>query len=598
MANESDKVLYDVTSTFPDPANQQAVIEGEFPEKTTPRRAKGRSIKGASPQQWLSQIEVCERAYQQQFNLAKRNIKFYKPQKSGRRVSIPLLTPLVEIKSAMATFRDPYISVRPRQKAAPTTPEELLAGAIKETYINWLWQELDLKNEIRRVVKDALLLTGRGITTPGYNMVMDPNGYISYETPIAYRTSPFDYLLDIEADSSRNAFYGIRRIVLPIPIAEAMFNKKDVFKPLRYSQWTRIKGSDKQAQKNVIKQYGRTLVYEVQDLLTNMFYFLTPAYSDFVGKFENPYPVAGLLPEFLEPMPVPDEIECIAESSLILPQLEELTDLRNFWMEMWKREIPKMLIEAGAATQDQIETLLTAEVMATAVVQNAAGIRPLEMPSGKAELQYHEERVRQDINDLSGFNEYLRGGRVPQTKTAFETDQIIQGANIRVSDLNDFVEKHCAKVARKLLAIATEFVSPQDFLAVCGMPADLRQMGLPQGIAYDEKMAKMDVEVTIHAGSMQIPNKSQDPQRAMLLQSFLAYPETDRFAVLQEMARMLDVPGNRIFHPPQAVDPEKQEEARMAQMTMGRGQQGQQAGGMKTGGTLSSRPRPELRRPA
>ena len=241
----------------PDADQQDAILETEmFPEGGKPSKKgnKGRpaKVRRPSPQQWLSQIQQCEKHVEQSQNRARANLNRFKNRHSSS--AIALLTPLIEIKSALSTFRNPYISVRPRKKVSPTTPEETLAAAIKEVYINWLWGELDLKHQVRQVVKDSLLLTGRGITMPGYNAVFTPDGMVEYESVIADRVSPFAYLLDVEAESSKQSYYGVRCITMPIPIAETQFKKQGVFKPIVFSRAHTSKQAQEIGRKNALKQ--------------------------------------------------------------------------------------------------------------------------------------------------------------------------------------------------------------------------------------------------------------------------------------------------------------------------------------------------------
>lgn len=586
---------------FPAPGDQQGFIQERFPGTPVPyntKKSSGKAGRGVrtetSAGEWISQIVMCERAYQNSFVNARNNLRHYENKKYGARITVPLLTPMIEIKSAVSTFRNPHIFVRPRKKAVPTTPEEVLASAVKETYANFLWQHLDLKREVRRITRDALLLTGRGIGTPGYNMIIDPQEVINYDSVVMYRTSPFDYYLDIEADSSSNAFYGIRRMIMPIWLAEQRFGKKGIFQEVRYSRWARFKPMEREVKWNMLRKFARTVVYEIQDLTTNKFYFVTPTYGEFLEKFENPYPIDGLVAEFMEPMPIPDEIFCMSEAGLIRPQLDELTTLRNYWMELWRREIPKYITNRGAASQDELEKLISADSVSVTEMTDIEGIKLLETVRTSPGVQYHEERVRQDISEITGWNQYLQGSGGSKTrKTAYEVREIMAGSNIRIADLNDHVEQFCAKVARKMLAIAAEFVGPQEIQQIVGLPTDLMQMGLPNGFDISQEIMD-DSEVTIHAGSMQLPSKEQDMQKAMLLQSFLAYPETKRFAALTEMARLLDINPQQLFKQPSQVAAEQQEEQRVMQMTGGKGRQ---MGGAQTGGVMGSRSRQDLMTP-
>jgi len=577
---------------FPSRENQSAIMEGAFPD--IPKR--GRPA-GVSASQWLTQIEACERKHQWSFSQAKRNVIKYKNRISDDRITVPMLTPMVEVKSALATFRDPYISIRPMHRAAPTTPEEILGAAVKETYINWLWRQINMKDTTRRVTKDALLLTGLGITCPGYTTIPGTDAHhLSYDTPIASRVSPMDYFLDCEADASSNAYYGVRCIYLPIPIAEAMFKKKPgTFKPIKFSRWGKIKQQVQEASVNLLTDYRRTILYEVQDLMSGKFLYVTPGYSSFLDSFNNPYPIDGLLPEFLEPMPIPDDIDCISEASLIIPQLDELNQLREFWCQHWKRLLPKYLTEENAATEEQLDNLRSADENEFCQVRDPAGIRLLEVPNVHMDLQYHEMAIKDDIRNLTGFNEYMAGGGQGKTKTAYETQRIEAGSGIRISDLNDFVEKHCANVARKLLAIATAFLTSDEMREIVGLPADLRALGLPFNIEITDEVIKRDCLVTIQVGSMTLPSKADNPQKAMMLLQLMQFPEVNRPEQLAEVYNLLELDAGRFLTPQGSVDPNEVAMSKQALMTGGKGRE---MGGSETGTMFGARQRPELMRPS
>jgi hypothetical protein len=578
---------------YPSPEDQQAIIEGQFP---TVAKAKKGKRSGTSAREWQVQIGVCERSNQSTYGQARRNLTKFRSAPLGKRIQVPLLTPLILIKSALSTFRNPYISVRPRKKASATTPQEILGAAVQETYINWLWKEQNMRKVVRQVVTDSLLLTGRGITAPGYSALFDGQSTISYDTVTAYRVSPFDYMLDMEADSSDNAFYGIKRLIMPIPLAAQMFNKpEDIFLPLKYTRWAKVKPMEKDINRNHIRRFGRTIVYEVQDLLAGKFHYLTSGYDKFLESFNNPYPVDGLLPSFLEPIPIPDDIQCIPEASLIWPQLEELTDVRNFWLEHWRKLMPKYIYEKGSITQDELEKLTSAVGTTFAeMVTSIGGIKLLDTPGGQMDIQFHEAMVKEDIRDTTGINEYLRGSSVPRVKTAYETSQIQSGANVRIGDMNDLVELHCSDIAQKQLAIAAEFLSPEELFLIAGLPADLRTIGLPPGMIPSATVMKMETTVTVHTGSMTFPNKGQDPQKAALLMQLLGLPEINRYPVVAEILQLLDFNAQQYMNPPQAINPDEQKAAQWAVLTGGRGRE---AGGQETGQIFGSRQRPELMTP-
>lgn len=581
----------------PDPEKQEAIVDDMFPDggKGGVRRGRPGRPPAPSVSEWNAQIAACKRFYEKPQNSVRRTLKRFKNQHSGR-IGVPLLTPMIEIKSAMATFRNPYISVRPRKRVTPTMPQEVLAAGVKEVYINWLWRELDLKQEIRRVVKDSLI-HGRGITIPGYNAVMDGEQNIEYDSVIADRVSPFDYMLDIEADSSRNSWFGIRIMIMPIPVAERQFGKKGVFKPQVISKHQKNAGTDDNSTKNAIRAYGRTIVYEIQDLLADKFLYSTPGYNKWLLQFENPFGTEGLLPEFLEPMPVPDEIACVSEAELVAGQLDELARIRSYWMEHWKKVIPKYMMPNGLLDQDDRERFVTSGSLTLIECNgNPNDLVLAPVPNLPADFSIHEANIKQDIRDVTGFNEYLQGSKVPGTKTAYETSEIVAGSNIRVADLNDFVEQHCSKLARKMLQIAARFVGAQDMQLIAGLPVDLRMLNLPQGFELNDDIMKMETDVTVHTGSMQVQSKETDMRRASLLEQFLAYPETNRYAVLQKIAQLLDENPNEILLPPEVIDQQKQEEARQMAMEGG-GRGGRAAAGRRTGSVHGSRPRTDLMRP-
>lgn len=581
---------------YPDAETQDVIVETTFPSGTG-KPSKGRKP-DASVSEWMSQIDACRRFYEKSNNTLRNTIKRFKNKHPGTSITVPLMTPMIEIKTAMSTFRNPYISVRPRKRVSPTTPQEVLAAGVKEVYINWLWRELDLKSEVRRVVKDALM-SGRGISLPGYNAIIDGEGIVEYDSVICDRISPFDYYLDIEADSSKNAWYGVRVMTMPIPVAERQFGKRGVFTPQVLPRHNKTASTDEYARRNFIKSYGRTIVYEIQDLLHDRFLYATPGHGKWLLKFDNPFGVEGLLPEFLEPIQVPDEIECVSEAALIAVQLDELARLRTYWMKHWKKLIPKYITPTNYMQPDDREKLVGGdESIIVEVAGMPSDLRLIEVPNLPSDIAVHEANLKQDIRDVTGFNEYLQGSKVPGTKTAYETSEIIAGSNIRVQDLNDFVEQHCSKLARKMLIIASRFVGSQDMQLIAGLPVNLAEIGLPPGFEITDEIMKMETETTVHTGSMQVQSKETDMQRATILQSFLAYPEANRYAVLQKIAQLVDENPSEILLPPEAVDQARQEEARLAaQEGGGRGGGGRRGAGAQTGSAYGSRPRVDLMRP-
>jgi len=589
MKQSSEEFLPTVEQVHPDAAVQQAIISDEHAGKND---GVGKSYakalrKETTPSEWLAQVQICERANQESFRQARANLRHFAARHGGTRIRLPLLTRLIANRAAMATHRDPYLSVRPRKKATPTHPGEILASAVKESWLNLAWAQLKLKYQVRRSTVDALLLTGRGIIVPGYSAIFDNENFIMSDTVTAYRRSPFDVFLDVESDCTDNSWYCITRHLMPIPIAMARFGKNIPFKTHRYSRWVQGKPSERADKYNTLRQFTRTVIYEIHDLMRGQFLFVTPGVDRYLDKFDTPYPISGLIPCFLEPLSVPDSFECIAEATLLRPLVEEKCQLRSYSMEQWRKTLARYIYDG--ISDENIQQLKNADTMAF-VRGDPNNIKLLETHNVPPDMLYHETRIDKDIQDM-GHGEYARGGMPGKTKTAYEASEIVAGSNLPVADLNDFVEKFSGEIGHKLLLIAREMVGPEEMRYATGVPMDLREWGIPQNIDLNSYLTHFDTEVTVHAGSMALPSKQRDMQRAMMLDKFLMWPEANRMAILEQQAKMLDFDAGQLF---KEVPPEQQREAQMMALMRGKSRQ---EGGKQTGTLSGSRTRPEMQIP-
>lgn len=461
----------------------------------------------------------------------------------------------------------PSISVNyPKITVAARRPEDEDGALIAEQVLNYYWRIHNFRDPFRRAAKDFLTF-GHGWLKVGYKYVEDErpmsedeaaeefinaraevDAYavanpeladslpsdddllanvvssvttVSEDRPFVERISPFDMFVDPEATCMADARWVAQRLVRPL---------EDVQNDKRYRRSVRTKV---QADSSILhdsltsrqrRQLGsdadRVTVWEFYDLRSRTICVFTEGSADYLidpkrmpYTFDCPFVM-------LRNYDVPDEFYPIGDLEMLEgPQLE-LDKTRSQMMNHRRKYARKWLFRESAFTEAGRQALMDERdgVMVPVEEDVPLGdtVVPLPITSMSADLYGFSQTIEQDIDTISGVNEYARGSAPEIRRTATEAALIQDAANARAADKLAVIENGIAEVARRVLQTLQQFMTEDNVVRVVGPNGN-------QGwftFSYRDIAGEYDFEV--EAGSTQPNNEAFRQQQAMSLMNAVA----------------------------------------------------------------------------
>lgn len=412
-------------------------------------------------------------------------------------------------------FRDPYMSINPKGGNSVT------GARITELAVNYLFRELNLKNETYRLLMDVFLY-GHGWFKYGYIGVMgqtqceapseeseyikDEEIFVSY---VPYEDIAFDVTL------SKDPPHDCRWIAHSIirPLAEIKNDPKyENTGALRSNITTRESNGDKLA--DTLKDSDLDLFefWEVHDKDTNKIYCVCDGTDKYLREDDNTYEMKGLPFSMLKFNLVPGEPYPLSDIFLIEAQILERVKLRAAQINHIKRWSRQLSIEEGAMDKEEIEKF--AQGIDGAVTQRKKGTEP-PSPIQYADIQKEsfqiDDLIQRDIDSVIGQNETDRGGVArTTTKTKFELQEQTQGSGVRQAQRQDKLEDFLEEVAMKVISLIKQFQTTPRYVAITGMKPEQIAEAFGQipgvqidgnGIRFTKEAIQGEYDVDAKAGS-------------------------------------------------------------------------------------------------
>lgn len=446
---------------------------------------------------WLSTISKVEKERDDIGSKAgwKRYIEEYKNEWGflQNMVKIPiipinLIYAYVKTEIARLYFRNPWITVNPKRK------EDIGASQIAEQIINYAWDELNLKMEIKKVLLESILV-GHSWIKVGYTAEIGSEDatvesqpsekrgpgrpkksdkvseiatseYIKAENVFAYHVPYKDIIFDPSATfpPTHNARWMAHRIVKPIrAIKESgIYEHTDDLKtssPLDNvdSGFDTSKGS-----KTSLGQEVRSAtLWEIYDLDHMKIRTVSPGVDKYLNEIDYPKHLAGGFPfSMLAFNPVPGETFPLSDVAAQEGLTIEMTKIVAIWINHLKRHNRQIIVSPDLFTPD--EKAKFTDGNDGAVIEGQVGANgglsdkyfvPQYPPVQSDSYQIYNE-VYKLHQIVSGQTPADQGGqaRVP-TRTLGELRLQMMGGHARAEEKVDVLEDFIAEIARKLLGI-------------------------------------------------------------------------------------------------------------------------------------------------
>ena len=496
--------------------------------------------------EWRSRIKTAERSRDTAGKVWDKHIGFYKNKMWSNvdekvrddLATVNMVYPLVSIILETTYNRNPYIYIR------PTRPEFIMAAQVLEFLVNHIWYDLKIDKQIRRCIKNATIM-GVGPLELGYSGRYESGQIQPHDMPYVRYTSPKDFITDSECktfDDEQSLFRGVKR-----KVAYSQFKEMypDAAKLLKPKMQEILRKADTDINTKVwadgIPPWSRVEYWQIQDLLSNRFYMIHNELDEFINVVKNPFNMEGFLSEVLTFNEIPDELWPMSDITPIEYQIKEMNKMRTFMMRHWKKSNDIYLANKDIYTDEDLNKIVGADDIEYVRVSDTdpANLHLLERGKISSDFYEHHAAIQADTREISGINEYYKGGSVPGTKTAFETRQIQGGTAVRLQgharEVTNFVES----VARKLIQIVKDYYTLPIVTQIAGEKGALYW----REFSREEIQAEVDVRVTL--GDTMPPDEAQDRMLAPQFYQLLRQdPMLDQRKVLR---RTMDMWGVKNF---------------------------------------------------
>lgn len=405
-----------------------------------------------------------------------------------QRIAPPSRSAFVNwVYSYISTFIPAVYWRHPKVFVCPKRSMYLTQAKIAEAKINYALDISNFRRMAGKVALDALIFgigwmkvgwfTKFGQVPPssaatgfdGKTSSLDRESYFYTDEPYAYRVSPERILIDPEAQIYEEArwmaqeHYRLAEDVENDPYLKytdsvAKFNMRDTTKdPLSATvakdeqKWVRM--------------------WEIWDRENNRVNFLCDGSEKFNRVIDPwPYAINGFP---YEPLIMSDSVDTFYPPSVVLPWLplvEELAFIRTMRLDHLSRMVSKYVVKTGSMNNEQQTSFLDQD-NELVEVDDPDGIREFSGLKPDAHLYEAEERVKQDIREISGFSELLSGS-IPYSRVSATSASIMQkNSSLRFNFASEKVAEFIKACAQKLLKIITDFQQYPDVIRISSDPS-------------------------------------------------------------------------------------------------------------------------------
>lgn len=412
-------------------------------------------------------------------NEYKNNWEFLQASVSIPIVPVNLVYAYVKTEISRLYFKDPWITVNPKRV------EDIGAAQIAEQIINYTWNELKLKAQIKLALLEALLV-GHSWMKVGYvaefgtvesqpkedkkkpgrpakQKEVETNEYIKSESVFAYHVPYKDVIFDPSATypATHNARWMAHKVTKPYRavVDSGIYENTDKLKPNVFVDDPNVPYETPDSIKEGFgKDIKSVVLWEIYDLDHQTITTVSPGCKYKLREIPLPEYLSGGFP-FVQIgfNPIPGEVYPMSDITAHEGQIIELTKILSIEINHLKRWNRQMVIPEGVLTPDEEAKFKDAN-------DGAIIHSEVQDPGNKifippyAPVQSDVYGVWNQVYDIwrsvAGQTQSEQGGQAKtQTRTLGELRMQLQGGKARADEKIDVLEDSIAEVARKLLTI-------------------------------------------------------------------------------------------------------------------------------------------------
>lgn len=533
----------------------------------------------------------------------------------------------IAINQAFSTINViyPAISVsRPEITVAANEPELETRAVFVQAMINHQWERYRMQEPFRQAVKDSLIIghgwckmlwsyeeTEKELTEEEFALrfqaaLADEQAIAAEEDrepvadeelarqiigaaretivdrPVLERISPHDMFVNPEATSLEDARWIAQRIVRHID---------DVRTDPAYSRKARenalpgLRLADPHYSRHDESYKSNELVevFEYYDLARQtMATFTSGATEYLIRPRKMPY-AFGHPFEMIRNYEIPDHFYPMGDLEMIAPLVKELSKTRSEMMNHRARYARKYIARKAAINKADLNKIASKRDGEVIFVEDDSVplgdvIQPVNQIGMDPGLYNWSQAIENDIQDISGITEFMRGGGGQIRRTATEASLLQDAANVRTAEKLDRVETFIANLATKLLQINQQYVTGEQAAKVIGRD------GASLFVPYTREDIKGQYNFRVEAGSTVPKNETFRRQSALgMLQAMGPFIQTGQVNV-QELLRVVLRDGFAIKNPEKFLVQQPQQ----PQMGMPSGVNGQVMQALGAGGGVGA----------
>lgn len=352
-------------------------------------------------------------------------------------------------------FRNPSVSIT----AAKPGFQFMAMAQILERVDNKMLRQMRTKNQIKKIIQNAFMF-GTGFGKLGYGAEFTPTPEeTGTEAPIVgsgrrneYRdgvianmpwflsTHPKSVIVPSESpdwESARFVAHWVRRPASEVAEDPRLKNVSHLSSGITLDPMSSpVPG--------IARSVPMVDLVEIRDKMTRQVIILCPYSSGNKVVYHEEDELSGEWGPTMYPLIFNDDDEYfwgIPESVILEPYQLEVNEIRTQAMKHRRLSLVKMLFQTGSITAEEMNKLLSEDVMAGVEVKDLAGIKPLEVSHIPESLTVAEMGVMQDVRETVGFGRNQFGEFKPGSSdtTATEAQIVKMASEIRVDERRDMV---------------------------------------------------------------------------------------------------------------------------------------------------------------
>lgn len=440
-----------------------------------------------------------------------------------QRTSAPTRSAFVNwVYAYISTFIPAVYWRQPKVYVSPNRSMYSLGAKIAESKINSVLEATKFRKWAAKAVLDCLVYgvgwiklgwytkfgqvpaSPAATGMPGEGSELDLESYFFTDEAYAYRISPERIVVDPDAQIYEEArwiaqeHYYLYETVKEDPY---MKHTEDI---ALYTMRDKDKALHSPSTKSEEEKWIR--VWEIWDKEQKRVLFICDGSAKINRIIEPwPYEISGFP---FEPLTLSDSIDTFYPPSLVLPWLplvEELAFIRTTRLDHISRMVSKFVARTGAMTPEQISSFIDPD-NELVEMDDPTGLQEFSGLAPDARLYQSEERVTQDIREISGFSELLSGS-VPFSRISATTSSIMQkNSALRFNFASERIADWIKSCAQKLLIITTGYQQYPDTIKVSNNPME-------PPLQYGRAEIEGEYSFTINVEDMSFTSREQKQKK-------------------------------------------------------------------------------------